>query len=111
MTYKPDSTSASVTVDLDTAAAVTNQEPSGLFHKSKQRFKASDGKTCEIPECAPLTFPGLDELQGEDSSFAHAQPQGRKAFIADYFDKRAQASFVCSSFFLDFLPFLITENG
>ncbi|PLN85050.1 hypothetical protein BDW42DRAFT_191133 [Aspergillus taichungensis] len=97
MTYNPDSSSASVTVDLDTAAtistAVTSQETVGLLQKYKQRFKPSDGKACEIPECAPLIFPGLDELQREDSNFAHAQPQGRKEFIANYLDKRAQAAF------------------
>lgn len=98
MAYNPDSSSASVTVDLDTTAtistAVTNQETAGSLQKNKQRFRPSDGKTCEVPECAPLTFPGLDKLQREDSNFAHAQPQGRKEFIANYLDKRAQVSFV-----------------
>lgn len=97
MTYQPESSSASVCVDLNSTVSKSidqGEAEAGFIKKNRHRFKASDGETCEIPESAPLIFPGLDELQDQDSNYARTQPEGRREFIANYLDRRAQAEFV-----------------
>lgn len=50
----------------------------------------------ELPEAAPLIFPALDEVAAameQDPEKQNAFKKSQK-FVADYFDRRSQASFV-----------------
>ena len=70
-------------------------------HKSYQNFRAVNaGRSygaIEMPDSAPLVFPALDEAaQTQDPAKAN-KLKSSMAFVTDYYDKRAQASYVCSS--------------
>ncbi|KAL9065786.1 MAG: hypothetical protein Q9161_008011 [Pseudevernia consocians] len=67
-------------------------------HKSYQNFRAVNaGRSygaIEMPDSAPLIFPALDEAaQTQDPAKAN-NLKNRMAFVADYYDKRAQASYL-----------------
>ena len=63
----------------------------------RMSLKPSSGKTygeMELPESAPLVFPAIDEVvEREDQERAHKM-KGSMNFIANYYDKRAQANYV-----------------
>lgn len=68
-------------------------------HKSYQNFRAvSAGRSygaIEMPDSAPLVFPALDEAaQTQDPAKAN-RLKSSMGFETDYYDKRAQASYVC----------------
>lgn len=70
-------------------------------HKSYQNLRAVNaGRSygaIEMPDSAPLVFPALDEAaQTQDPAKAN-KLKGSMAFVTDYYDKRAQASYVCPS--------------
>ena len=67
-------------------------------HKSYQNFRAINaGRSygdIEMPQSAPLVFPALDEAaQTQDPAKAN-KLKNSMAFVTDYYDKRAQASYV-----------------
>ena len=62
------------------------------------KFRGANGKVygeLEMPQAAPLIFPGLDKVEDLDE---HGKPKGgfKKTgeFLANYYDKRAQAKYV-----------------
>ncbi|KAF7556456.1 hypothetical protein G7Z17_g1448 [Cylindrodendrum hubeiense] len=94
MTYNPDSTEGQAIDQAKLSSTVaTNLNPSGL-QKVKHKLRSSSGEI-EFPECAPLVFPGLDDLDDQQSTEATAEKEkfGAKKHIDEYFDKRAQAKF------------------
>ncbi|KAK5172100.1 uncharacterized protein LTR77_003738 [Saxophila tyrrhenica] len=57
-------------------------------------FSQTTKGSCAIPESAPLIFPDVDNavaLEGEESFKAKAKDA--KGFLADYFDRKAQAKY------------------
>lgn len=75
-------------------------------HKSYQNFRAVNaGRSygaIEMPDSAPLVFPDLDEAaQTQDPAKAN-KLKSSMAFVTDYYDKRAQASYVCAPLQLSF---------
>ena len=90
MTYKPNSNAADEVVDLNkqiTSAVGKRYEGHG------SKFGASSGKTkgdFQLPAAAPLVFPELDNMSGDQKQSAFKKHGG---FLGDYFDRRAQASF------------------
>ena len=77
-----------------------NLEPSDstaqaiVKHDSKSKFSGADGMTrseLELPECAPLIFPQLDEVDEKKKSNVIKRSG---VFLGDYYDRRAQAQFV-----------------
>lgn len=98
MTYKPDSTESHTRVNINQIILANSNPASNRARQTLRNLRTSSGKTygeLELPESAPLIFPGLEEL-AEDSSEEGAKKQrnlksrsGR--FVADYYDRRAQA--------------------
>ena len=68
--------------------------------KIKHNLQSSSGKTygeLDFPETAPLVFPALDKLaeqKGEEAGKKREKMKKGKNFIDEYYDRRAQASFV-----------------
>ncbi len=97
MTYKPDSTASHTRVDINQTISNYSNPASSAARQTLRNLRTSSGKTygeLELPESAPLIFPGLDKL-AEDSNEA-AKNKGKMTsrsgkFVADYFDRRAQA--------------------
>jgi len=97
ITYKPESSDSHASVDITKAISSSiNPAESGM----KQAFKnmrLSSGKTygeLEMPEAAPLIFPALDQLGAtEEGVKKQNKLKSSQKFMADYFDRRAQASY------------------
>ncbi|KAK9244406.1 hypothetical protein V1506DRAFT_541680 [Lipomyces tetrasporus] len=79
------------------------RDPSGFFVQCAKfsggiflkHIRLSSGKTygeVELPESAPLIFPALDSL-ASDNGQGHNKLKRSQKFIADYFDRRAQATY------------------
>lgn len=92
MTWNPESDEMSQPVSMATNVVTAMG--------SKNKFKGSNGTTYGegmFPEVAPLVFPGLDHLQDQTGGNAvHWQKKmkSKKAFVDDYFDRRATAKYV-----------------
>lgn len=69
-------------------------------HKSYQNFRAVNaGRSygaIEMPDSAPLVFPALDEAARMQDPAKVGKLKNSMAFVTDYYDKRAQASYVSS---------------
>lgn len=114
-------------VDLLTAKAITKYMPDGSaapatttndrLRSYGRRFRvasgSSVGESAMPTACASLIFPGLSEFASATSptpssmdsgtntpnanSAAGPEKRGTKKFIADYFDRRAQASYIAAN--------------
>lgn len=109
MTWNPELSDApSTTVDLDSLISkASNGGSSDMLGRLQHKFKSSDGKTYGniFPEVAPLIFPQIDELAGDqDAEKKLSKMKKKKEFVAKYMDKRAQAKFVSC---LDTVPNLV----
>ncbi|KAI9036234.1 uncharacterized protein KD926_002143 [Aspergillus affinis] len=99
MTWKPESDSPCVSFDLNSAISSSMAHAgSGWVSKMKHKYKSSDGKTygnLPFSETAPLMFPDLHELaaQSPDAEKKLKEVNSRRAFVADYLDRRGQAEF------------------
>lgn len=117
MTYNKNSIAQVEPVNL-TATIASRSEPVTGLAGVQNTFRTADGVTrneWEFPDCAPLIFPGLDQLGGQTSDSAVKEQTKMKksmAFVTDYWDKRATAAFVSSrQFFLTYGSFqLITKR-
>ena len=71
-------------------------------HKSYQNFRTVNaGRSygaIEMPDSAPLVFPDLDEVARTQDPAKANKLKSRMAFVTDYYDKRAQASYVCPTY-------------
>lgn len=67
-------------------------------HKSYQNFRAVNaGRSygaIEMPDSAPLIFPDLDEAARTQDPAKANKLKSSMAFVTDYYDKRAQASYL-----------------
>ncbi|KAG9495326.1 hypothetical protein J7337_013565 [Fusarium musae] len=96
MTWRPDSGTSHEVVDLTSTVASSIGSYDSSF---TNKFKTSSGKTYgdfALPEAAPLIFPTLDVLAEADSEESKGLKQSlgeKRAYIQDYYDKRAQAQF------------------
>lgn len=78
-----------------------------------KQLRIASGEThgkAEMPvTCAPLVFPALDaavaDSANEGSSGFKAKLKSTSKFVSNYFDRRAQATYVCPS-----LPTLILRR-
>lgn len=99
VTWNPESTQTVEDVNLTSNIASRNELPSKL--KGVQaKYRTSDGNTYgeyEFPEVAPLIFPALDQLaaeSGDQSARKKGNIANGRAFVAEYWDRRATAEYV-----------------
>jgi hypothetical protein len=68
-------------------------------HKSYQNFRAVNaGRSygaVEMPDSAPLIFPALDEAAETQDPAKAGKLKDKMAFVADYYDRRGRATYVC----------------
>jgi len=102
MTYKPEDSATHESVDI-TQAINKYLIPASGVKQTMKNLRKSSGKTygeMEMPEAAPLIFPALDALA--DSTTAEGVQKKTKLknsqkFVADYFDRRAQAKYAAEN--------------
>ena len=103
-----------IQADRTTAGPEDSEKPNMLGDVSEKmkQFRIASGEThseAEMPvTCAPLIFPALDAAaatspatKGESNSEGigsniKAQSKNASKFVNDYYDRRAQASYVCT---------------
>lgn len=99
MTWEPESDATFRRFDLDAAISTTvEQGAPGTLNKLKHKLKSSHGKTrneLPFPELAPLVFPELDAVAASGSE-TQIKNLRKRDFLADCFDRRGQAKFVCA---------------
>jgi hypothetical protein len=99
LTYKPETSSSHASVDITKAISTYDSAAASGTKQVLRNLRQSSGKTfgeLEMPEAAPLIFPALDALQDSTTSDAAQKQNKLKSsgkFIADYFDRRAQAKY------------------
>lgn len=91
MTYKPDTSAASVQID-----PATNMIKAVYARNNADRskFRSASGKTqgeAQLPESAPLIFPALEAADPEKKKNAFKRAG---AFVGDYQDRKARAQFM-----------------
>jgi hypothetical protein len=97
MSFKPDADRpvSSGDFDLNSMIAKYTQSSGSKLKDTGKNLRLTSGKTygeMELGEVAPLIFPALEDIA------ANAEDQGKmkkaRKFVADYVDKRAQATYV-----------------
>jgi len=95
MTYKPDSTQLHARIDINETISSSMTPASSSTKQTFKNLRLSSGKTygeLELPEAAPLIFPALDSLPDSEKE-KQSKMKASKKFVADYYDRRAQAKF------------------
>ena len=100
LTWNPESNDMEVGVNINETIQSNLTPPAGIAQKTKHSLRPSMGTTNGIAftETAPLVFPALDALAGNSSQEAKTQKEKLKSaanFTSEYFDRRAQAKYVC----------------
>ncbi|KAK9357943.1 hypothetical protein V1504DRAFT_397936 [Lipomyces starkeyi] len=99
MTYKPDRSTPHEIVDISQTVRQTLAPASSTATEHLKKIRPSSGKTygeVELPESAPLIFPALDSL-ASDNGQGHNKFKRSQKFIANYFDRRAQATYTAQN--------------
>jgi hypothetical protein len=92
MTYKPDAYSAGEPVMTAGIISKTITPSDSKFKEQMKMFKLTSGQSkgeLELPQAAPLVYPGLEEAIGKENAF-----KGSSKFVADYMDRRGAAKYV-----------------
>lgn len=103
MTYDPDSTASHERVDITKTISSSMTPASSKTRQTFKNMRLSSGKTygeLELPEAAPLIFPALEDLADDTSADAEKKKSKMKSsqkFVADYFDRRAQATYIAEN--------------
>lgn len=103
ITYKPDSSAAHEALDINKAISSSLNPAEGKMKALGQSMRLSSGKTygeMELPEAAPLIFPALDRVAADTSAEGvkkQTKLKSSQKFVADYFDRRAQASYAAEN--------------
>lgn len=95
MKYIPQGTRPISVQQADLNTMISKENAS---HKPYQNFRAVNaGRSygaIEMPDSAPLVFPALDEAARTQDPAKAGKLKTSMAFVTDYYDKRAQASYV-----------------
>ena len=99
MTYKPQQKADHERVDISRAIAKSITPADSKFRQQLKGLKNSSGKTygeLEMPDSAPLIFPALDAVAtaANQDGKEPSKLKTSSKFVADYLDRRAQASYV-----------------
>lgn len=94
MAYEPNHSSPTEIINMSETITKTVALSTSKTNSIMKALKSSSGTTyneLEMPEAAPLVFPSLDNASnaGNQGIF-----QRSSAFMTDYLDRRAQASYV-----------------
>lgn len=100
LTWNPESAEMEVGVNINETIHSNLAPPEGIAQKTKHSLRPSMGNTNGVAftETAHLVFPELDTLAGNNSQEAKTQKEKMiraLSFTGDYFDRRAQAKYVC----------------
>lgn len=99
MTYKPDSSATHASVDITQTISSSLTPASSNMRQTFKNMRLSSGKTygeLELPEAAPLIFPALESIASDPTEEGIKKQNKLKSshkFVADYFDRRAQAQY------------------
>jgi hypothetical protein len=99
MTYEPDSTATHACVDITQTISSSLTPASSNMRQTFKNLRLSSGKTygeLELPEAAPLIFPALESIASdrtEEGVKKQNKLKSSQKFVADYFDRRAQAQY------------------
>lgn len=98
MKYDPNQKDSHERLNLSSMIMKTLDTSDSRTQEHLKKFKVASAKTygeIEMPEAAPLIYPGLDGVADVDGN---GKPKGgfKKTgeFLANYYDKRAQAKYV-----------------
>lgn len=103
LTWNPETDATTVGINLNETISKNITPPEGIS-KVINNYKPSMGSTNGMifPETAHLVFPALDKLEDDDSEAAKGvknKIKGAQNFASGYFDRRAQAKYVCNFLF------------
>lgn len=91
ITYLPDDDTEVETIDINEMVVKNLNRPGEGMNSQFKKLRGSDGKMRKSQlnslDVAPLIFPDLDRA-------SEAQKASISAFAKDYFDRRAQATYV-----------------
>ncbi|KAI4600894.1 hypothetical protein KJ359_013057 [Pestalotiopsis sp. 9143b] len=92
MTYKPSSDDIIEEVDIDhnIAKAIGTREGQNRWKRTFSTSATTAKQEADIPECAPLIFPQLDNLDEKKKENSIKQ---FGSFMSDYYDRQAAAKF------------------
>lgn len=98
LTWNPATEDASIGINLNETISQNLTKPEGLVDKTKHSFRPSMGNTNGVifAESAPLTFPALESLTESTHHEVKTNKEKlvlTKSLVADYFDRRAQATY------------------
>ena len=113
LTWSPETDETVVGVNINETIHQNITPPQGLA-KVVRNFSPSMGRTNGVAftETAPLVFPVLDQLDDSHTGEAKTTKEkirNVKSFTGEYFDRRAQAKFVC--FLLPLICYVLTFPG
>ena len=94
MQFKPDQKSSAESVDVTKTIEETEGPSQSGMKGQLYNMRASSGKTwgdLQLPEAAPLIFPALESMPDEQKQNAFKKSE---RFVTEYYDKRAQATYV-----------------
>ena len=94
MRYSPSAEKAVDAQSVDTSQLIAKRNAP---HNKLNIRPSASGKTyteMSLPEAAPLIFPALDDALNEGASDKRNKLKGSMDWVADYYDRRAQATYV-----------------
>ena len=99
--FKPEDAATHEAVDISSTILKTINPASSRFKQTINNAGRASGRTIgdlEMPQAAPLVFPALDDLHARDAPKTRKENMKRKGkFVANYFDKRAQATYTAEN--------------
>ncbi|KZZ97586.1 hypothetical protein AAL_03550 [Moelleriella libera RCEF 2490] len=97
MTYSPEDATQNPRPALDLSSIIASRLQSKGLQKFQNRLREASGQTteAELPESAPLVFPGLERnrIATDQTTTAMEKMKLAQKYITTYYDKRAQARF------------------
>ena len=98
MKYDPNQEASHEKVDITSTILKTLTSSTSSTKQRMNKFKSAAGKSygeLEMPQAAPLIFPALDRVEDlDENGKAKSGMKKTGEFMANYFDKRAQATYV-----------------
>ncbi|KAM3085687.1 hypothetical protein ACMFMG_002753 [Clarireedia jacksonii] len=93
LTWNPESSNATDTIDLTSMISKSINQSTGQSH-TRNKFHTSSGNSYgefEFPAAAPLVFPVLDEVDSQGEQKTKEKIKRKGEFVSEYFDRRARA--------------------